>query len=278
MQRNINSNPVRDWVLLLHFDRPVNPNFPARHYLEYAADIPARLRDHLSGDRTRTSGIMYACFERGIGFTVARVWCGATRRDEYRLRRLADNPGLCPMCNPALKLLTYFDPVANIFVTERQPDQDYEKSRYGDLDRLAPYKYKPRNRTRSNGESNRTSGSASKWREAIKASRTLPDDIDPATLRTIPFEQIDPAYPGADVTRIRVVMGGIYRLPDGTLITPELARNGLTFRTVEAPADDQAIHISVTLDPARQRLTVRKVTPPADDRPVDYGFDSDIPF
>lgn len=156
------------YVILLHFAQPVNPDYPARHYLEYAENIRSRLADHVAGDRTRTSGIMYACYERNISFVVARIWQDATRRDEYRLRQLGKNPKLCPICNPALKLYTPYqanDP--NTWLTMRlQPD--VLTARYGDLDTLKPYKYKPKQRTRRNGEHNRTSGNASTWRKDVK--------------------------------------------------------------------------------------------------------------
>lgn len=161
------------YVILLHFDRPVNDDRPAQHYLEFAEDIDRRLRDHVAGDRTRTSGIMFACHERGIGFTVARVWKDGTRRDEYRLRQLGKNPKLCPICNPSLALATTKSAGVNgrevgEWYTERLIDPD--RPRYGDLDQLKPYVYRPKHRTRSNGESNRTSGNASSWRKDTKAA------------------------------------------------------------------------------------------------------------
>jgi hypothetical protein len=157
------------YVILLHFDQPVNPDYPARHYLEYAVNIRKRLADHTSGDRTRTSGIMFACYERSIGFTVARIWQDATRRDEYRLRQLANNPKLCPICNPALALRTAYDPRDHrTWLTTRL--NNTSTLRYGDLETLPPYQYKPKHRKRSNGESNRASGSASTWRADTKAA------------------------------------------------------------------------------------------------------------
>lgn len=166
------------YVILLHFDKPVNPDYPARHYLEYAENIRTRLADHTAGDRTRTSGIMYACYERNITFVVARIWRDATRRNEYQLRRLGKNPKLCPICNPALQLYTpYQANDTDTWLTLRlQPD--VTTSRYGDLDRLKPYTYKPKQRTRSNGEHNRASGNASSWRKDTKATKlTMPPEL-----------------------------------------------------------------------------------------------------
>lgn len=171
------------YVVLLHFDAPVDPNGKnptARHYLEYAANIDARLADHVAGDRTRTSGIMYACYMRNIGFTVARVWIG-TRRDEYRLRQLGKNPKLCPICNPSLNLHTTRDADTGIYTTLRTINPD--APRYGDIETLKPYTYKPKHRTRTNGESNRTSGNASTWRAdtKIKLYAPQPPMIDECT-------------------------------------------------------------------------------------------------
>lgn len=95
------------YVFLLHFDRPVNAERPARHYLEFTSRrIEDRVNDHRSGFEYRTVPIMWAAYQRGIGFTVARVWSNATKADEKRLRDLHDNPALCPLCNPALGLRT----------------------------------------------------------------------------------------------------------------------------------------------------------------------------
>lgn len=163
------------YVFLLHFDQPVCETHPARHYLEYAVNIAHRLNDHGSGDRLRTSGIMYACNERNISYTVARIWCSANRRDEYRLRQLHNNPKLCPICTPDLALRTSFDP------NNRKSWRTYRTinpklARYGDLNTLHPFSYKPKERTRSNGESNRVGGSASNWRNDTQARLTIIDD------------------------------------------------------------------------------------------------------
>jgi len=186
------------YVFLLHFAQPVNPDYPARHYLEYAENIAARLRDHRSGDRTRTSGIMYACYERNIAFLVARIWQDATRRNEYQLRQLANNPKLCPICTPALALYTPYnaqDPSTWLSIRQ-QPD--VTTPRYGDIETLKPYTYKPRHRTRSNGESNRTSGIQSTWRQATKAAiniNTIDVAIAPGSISVLGvqlYRQVDP--------------------------------------------------------------------------------------
>lgn len=94
-------------VVLLHYNDRINPNRPARHYLEYTArTVYARVCDQKSGSRWRSAPICYAAFERDIDFVVARVWPNTDRRDEKRLRDLHNNPRLCPICNPRLQLVT----------------------------------------------------------------------------------------------------------------------------------------------------------------------------
>lgn len=94
-------------VFLLHFHNRINPDRPARHYLEYTArTVDARVRDQRSGSVYRSAPLCYAAYQRGIDFVVARVWPNADRRDEKRLRDVHDNPALCPICNPRLNLIT----------------------------------------------------------------------------------------------------------------------------------------------------------------------------
>lgn len=94
-------------VFLLHYIDRINPDRPARHYLEYTARrVEERTNDHRSGFRYRTAAIPFAAHQRGIDFIVARVWPNADRRDEKRLRDLHNNPRLCPVCNPHLGIRT----------------------------------------------------------------------------------------------------------------------------------------------------------------------------
>lgn len=91
-------------VFLLHFNAPYQH---ARHYLEYTArTVEARVSDHRAGFAYRTVPLMLALHQSGITFDVARVWPNASKADEKRLRDLHDNPRLCPVCNPALRLRT----------------------------------------------------------------------------------------------------------------------------------------------------------------------------
>lgn len=84
-------------VYLLHFSAPVCVTRPARHYLGYADDgrVETRLREHRTGQGAR---ITAAASARGIELTVVRVWVGATRHDERRLKRRKEAPRMCPLC------------------------------------------------------------------------------------------------------------------------------------------------------------------------------------
>ncbi len=81
-------------IYLLHFHRPLHH---ARHYLGIATDLGARLEEHARGTGAR---IMAVLKERGIGWTLARTWCG-TRKDEKQLKRRRDMPRVCPLCHGA---------------------------------------------------------------------------------------------------------------------------------------------------------------------------------
>ncbi|MBX7254043.1 MAG: hypothetical protein K1X50_18845 [Candidatus Promineofilum sp.] len=68
-------------MYLLHFEQPINPTRPARHYLGYADDLGRRIQQH----------------ERGIRFKVVRVWRG-DRELERRLKGWKQMPRYCPVC------------------------------------------------------------------------------------------------------------------------------------------------------------------------------------
>lgn len=113
-------------VFLLHFEGPVNPDRPARHYLEYTARrVSDRLADHhraaVTGNLGKSVPIVFAAMSRGVFFEVARVWPNATKSDERRLRDLRNNPRLCPICNPALGLALRAVTVRFGEFSERQP-------------------------------------------------------------------------------------------------------------------------------------------------------------
>lgn len=84
-------------VYLLHFDSPINPAHPCRHYLGYASDLNKRLALHQAGQGARLTQVAK---ERGITWQLVRIWKNATRTDERRLKNKKCGPRLCPLCHP----------------------------------------------------------------------------------------------------------------------------------------------------------------------------------
>ena len=82
-------------VYLIHFERPIAPGFPCRHYLGFAKSIPDRIERHARGNGAR---LVEVALERGIEWEVSRVWPDATRTDERRLKNRKNAPALCPVC------------------------------------------------------------------------------------------------------------------------------------------------------------------------------------
>ena len=80
-------------VYLLHFHSPLGH---ASHYLGYADDIDRRIAMHHEGRGARLTQVAR---ERGITFTLARVWEGQDRNFERRLKNRKNAPKLCPYCN-----------------------------------------------------------------------------------------------------------------------------------------------------------------------------------
>ena len=79
-------------VYLLHFERPYQH---AQHYLGYSPRIADRLERHAAGTGARLTQVVK---DAGIGWTLARVWPGATRQDERRLKRRGSGRRQCPTC------------------------------------------------------------------------------------------------------------------------------------------------------------------------------------
>lgn len=80
-------------VYLLHFDHPFGH---AKHYLGYAEDdrIDARIEHHRNG----TGGNLCAhAVKAGCKLLLVRVWPGATRDDERRLKSHSSTRN-CPLC------------------------------------------------------------------------------------------------------------------------------------------------------------------------------------
>jgi predicted GIY-YIG superfamily endonuclease len=80
---------------LLHFAAPICPSHPCRHYLGWSDDLERRIAEHRAGQGARLTAVAK---ERGITFTVVRIWTGATRSDERRLKNRKSGPKLCPIC------------------------------------------------------------------------------------------------------------------------------------------------------------------------------------
>lgn len=86
-------------VYLLHFDRAYKH---ARHYIGFVdggqRKLKARLERHASGHGARLLAVVT---QAGIGWTVARTWPLASRRQERSLKRGRGGPRLCPICKMA---------------------------------------------------------------------------------------------------------------------------------------------------------------------------------
>ena len=77
---------------LLHFTEKYQH---AGHYLGFSPNIAARLQEHEAGRGARLTQVVK---DAGIGWTLARTWPKATRRDERRLKCQKHAPRLCPVC------------------------------------------------------------------------------------------------------------------------------------------------------------------------------------
>lgn len=78
---------------LLHFDGPFGH---AMHYLGFCEnDLTSRLKFHLAG---RGSKLVKAAVEAGTAIYLVRLWKGASRDDERRLKGHSSTR-YCPVCN-----------------------------------------------------------------------------------------------------------------------------------------------------------------------------------
>lgn len=82
-------------VYLLHFDHPISEAHTTQHYVGWSADLMPRIYAHLHGKGARLTEVAY---ERGIGFTVARVWMDGDRHFERKIKNRHNSPELCPIC------------------------------------------------------------------------------------------------------------------------------------------------------------------------------------
>ncbi len=90
---------MQSGVYLIHFNEPVGH---ARHYLGSAASRNRRLKQHWRGAGARLMGVVR---DRGIGWSVARVWPARDARSarliERGLKRRHGSVKLCPVCKEA---------------------------------------------------------------------------------------------------------------------------------------------------------------------------------
>jgi hypothetical protein len=87
------------YIYLIHLDAPLSPPHPARHYLGYSTYLPARMEAHRAGTGSR---FMQVVRERGISWSIARIWPG-DRTFERTLKRRKMGPRMCPICCAATK-------------------------------------------------------------------------------------------------------------------------------------------------------------------------------
>jgi predicted GIY-YIG superfamily endonuclease len=79
---------------LLHFSRPYGAGSRPQHYLGSAENLPARVKEHRSGQGARLTAVV---IEAGITFEVVRTWEGG-RATERKLKKRRCPKRLCPLC------------------------------------------------------------------------------------------------------------------------------------------------------------------------------------
>ena len=91
-------------VYILHLSKPLmrgtsrtGKPLMAGHYTGYADDLLSRLFKHYDGKGSRFTRV---CFLRGVDMQLARVWEGADRTFERKVKKCRNARRLCPICNP----------------------------------------------------------------------------------------------------------------------------------------------------------------------------------
>jgi predicted GIY-YIG superfamily endonuclease len=104
-------------VYLIHFDKKY---WHAQHYIGYADDVYQRIHRHETGNGAR---LMEVITQAGIGWSVVRVWWGADRAFERKLKNRKNARFLCPICRQEAQLgLPWFNsPEVTISWGEIQP-------------------------------------------------------------------------------------------------------------------------------------------------------------
>ncbi|BAU13758.1 hypothetical protein LEP3755_42990 [Leptolyngbya sp. NIES-3755] len=83
-------------IYLLHFSDRISPNHTTQHYVGFTDSLSDRISAHVQ-NRSGVS-LINAAHERGISFTVSRVWKG-DRKLERHLKSLKCAPKFCPHCS-----------------------------------------------------------------------------------------------------------------------------------------------------------------------------------
>lgn len=91
--------PAGGGVYLLHLSKPLgnplNSRGMARHYLGFTDSYQTRLEQHRRG---AGAALLRAAKLADIDFSLARVWPGATRAGERKLKDQHNARRLCPIC------------------------------------------------------------------------------------------------------------------------------------------------------------------------------------
>jgi predicted GIY-YIG superfamily endonuclease len=91
--------PRNRGVYLLHFHSPISASHTTQHYLGYADNIASRVETHQAGN-SKAARLTQVAVEKGIPFSLARVWNEKNRDFERKLKNRKNAPKLCPYCNP----------------------------------------------------------------------------------------------------------------------------------------------------------------------------------
>jgi hypothetical protein len=84
-------------VYLIHLEHGLVPEHGSTHYIGWTA--PGSLFDRIEQHAANAgSPLLAAANRRGIEWAVARIWRGADRHFERRLKRRRKAKALCPVC------------------------------------------------------------------------------------------------------------------------------------------------------------------------------------
>lgn len=105
------------YVYLLHFDQPIAPGrHTTQHYVGHAEDLARRIQAHTrgryNGGGNGCAKLCAVAAERGIRFTVARLWRGGYEV-EQRLKNQKNGRCICPICSPNARPLHDLDEIAS---------------------------------------------------------------------------------------------------------------------------------------------------------------------